>query len=74
MGIQERETHHMMNGPIIYNIVNQSVIARTCITQLKQEVFVEATFGKRHLKPDVRIVKKNTKDPFKNAQGAKAQI
>jgi len=39
MGIQERETHHMMNGPIIYNIVNQSVIARTCITQLKQEVF-----------------------------------
>ena len=29
----------MMNGPIIYNIVNQSVIARTCITQLKQEVF-----------------------------------
>ena len=29
----------MMTGPIIYNIVNQSVIARTCITQLKQEVF-----------------------------------
>ena len=39
MGIQERETNHMMTGPIIYNIVNQSVIARTCITQLKQEVF-----------------------------------
>ena len=39
MGIQERETSHMMSGPIIYNIVNQSVIARTCITQLKQEVF-----------------------------------
>ena len=39
MGIQERETNHMMTGPIIYNIVNQSVIARTSITQLKQEVF-----------------------------------
>ena len=39
MGIQERQQHHMISGPIIYNLVNQSVIARTCITQLKQEVF-----------------------------------
>ena len=39
MGIQERQQHHMITGPIIYNLVNQSVIARTCITQLKQEVF-----------------------------------
>lgn len=39
MGIQERQTSHMMTGPLIYNVVNQSVIARTCITQLKQEVF-----------------------------------
>ena len=29
----------MITGPIIYNLINQSVIARTCITQLKQEVF-----------------------------------
>ena len=39
IGIQERQQHHMITGPIIYNLVNQSVIARTCITQLKQEVF-----------------------------------
>jgi rRNA maturation endonuclease Nob1 len=39
MGIQERQNSHMMTGPLIYNVVNQSVIARTCITQLKQEVF-----------------------------------
>ena len=39
MGIQERQTSHMMTGPLIYNVINQSVIARTCITQLKQEVF-----------------------------------
>jgi len=39
MGIQERQQHHMITGPIIYNLINQSVIARTCITQLKQEVF-----------------------------------
>ena len=40
----------MMTGPIIYNIVNQSVIARTCITQLKQEVLEEDMFGKKHMK------------------------
>jgi uncharacterized OB-fold protein len=39
MGIQERENRHMMTGPLLYNIMNQSVIGRTCITQLKQEVF-----------------------------------
>ena len=39
MGIQERQNSHMMTGPLIYNVVNQSVITRTCITQLKQEVF-----------------------------------
>ena len=39
MGIQERQNSHMMTGPLIYNVINQSVIARTCITQLKQEVF-----------------------------------
>ena len=63
MGIQERETNHMMTGPIIYNIVNQSVIARTCVTQLKQEVFRRGyiweksfesrcnTCGKEHQRP-----------------------
>mgnify|MGYP003131646409 FL=1 len=39
IGIQERQQANLMTAPIIYHIVNQSVIARTCITQLKQEVF-----------------------------------
>lgn len=39
MGIQERENHHMITGQLMYNIMNQSIIGRTCITQLKQEVF-----------------------------------
>ncbi len=39
MGIQERENRHMMTGPLLYNVMNQSVIGRTCVTQLKQEVF-----------------------------------
>tara|TARA_R110000851_G_scaffold225365_3_gene378174 strand:- start:17197 stop:18831 length:1635 start_codon:yes stop_codon:yes gene_type:complete len=39
IGIQERENSYMMTGPMVYNITQQSVIVRTCITQLKQEIF-----------------------------------
>ena len=39
IGIQERQQANLMTAPIIFHIVNQSVIARTCITQLKQEIF-----------------------------------
>lgn len=39
MGIQERQSNYMMTAPIIYSMVQQSVIVRTCITQLKQEIF-----------------------------------
>ena len=39
IGIQEKTPAQMLNGPLIYNIVQNSVIVRTCITQLKQEVF-----------------------------------
>ena len=63
MGIQERQNNYMMTAPIIYSIVQQSVITRTCITQLKQEIFrrgyvwekaYEAkcnNCGKKHQKP-----------------------
>ena len=39
IGIQERRNQQMMTAPIIYSMVQQSVIVRTCITQLKQEIF-----------------------------------
>ena len=39
IGIQERQQSNLMTAPIIYHIVQNSVIARTCITQLKQEIF-----------------------------------
>ena len=39
MGIQERDQTYFMTTPIIFHIANQSVILRTCITQLKNEVF-----------------------------------
>ena len=38
-GIQEREHAYFMTAPVIYHMAQQSVIVRTCTTQLKQEVF-----------------------------------
>ena len=63
IGIQERRNQQMMTAPIIYSMVQQSVIVRTCVTQLKQEIFrrgyvwekaYEALCqdcGKKHQKP-----------------------
>ena len=39
MGIQEREQSYFMTAPVIYHIAQQSVILRTCTTQLKNEIF-----------------------------------
>ena len=39
LGIQERDNSYLLTSPIIYHIVQQSTIVRTCITQLKQEIF-----------------------------------
>ena len=39
MGIQERHHPLAMTGPIVYHVADSSVILRTCITQLKNEVF-----------------------------------
>ena len=38
-GIQEKETSYMITSPVIYHVANQSVVLRTCITQLKNEIF-----------------------------------
>ena len=38
-GIQEKDHSYMLTGPIIYHVANQSVIVRTCVTQLKNEIF-----------------------------------
>ena len=39
MGIQEKDNSYLLTTPIIYHMVSQSTIVRTCITQLKQEIF-----------------------------------
>ena len=38
-GIQEKSPTYMITSPIIYHIAHQSVIVRTCTTQLKNEIF-----------------------------------
>ena len=65
----------MMNGPIIYNIVNQSVIARTCITQLKQEVFSRGYIWEKAFEARCNNCKKEHKRPVQECSScAKAQI
>jgi len=39
IGIQEKQPPQLLNGPLLYAIVQHSTIVRTCITQLKQEIF-----------------------------------
>jgi hypothetical protein len=39
MGIQERHHPLTMTGPLVYHVADSSVILRTCITQLKNEIF-----------------------------------
>ena len=39
IGIQEKSQGLMMTTPLLYQIATQSVITRTCTTQLKNEVF-----------------------------------
>nr|MDB4346092.1 phage portal protein [bacterium] len=38
-GIQEKAPSNIITAPIIYHVTYQSVIVRTCITQLKNEIF-----------------------------------
>ena len=38
-GIQEKATDYMITTPVIYHVAQQSVIVRTCTTQLKNEIF-----------------------------------
>ena len=38
-GIQEKDTSYMITSPVLYHIAQQSVIVRSCTTQLKNEIF-----------------------------------
>ena len=38
-GIQEKDASYMITTPLLYHIAQQSVIVRTCTTQLKNEIF-----------------------------------
>ena len=38
-GIQEKDTSYMITAPVVYHVAQQSVIVRTCTSQLKTEIF-----------------------------------
>ena len=39
LGIQERGHPQHILGPVLFDVANQSAIVRTCIAQLKTEIF-----------------------------------
>ena len=65
IGIQERENSYMMTAPLVYNIVQQSVIVRTCITQLKQEVFRRGYVWEKAYESKCKSCQKTHKRPVK---------
>ncbi len=63
VGIQEREQSYMMTAPLVYSVVQQSVIARTCITQLKQEVFRRGYVWEKAFESKCKACQKTHKMP-----------
>ena len=63
IGIQERQQASLMTAPIIYHIIQNSVIARTCITQLKQEVFRRGYVWEKAYEARCNTCKKEHKRP-----------
>jgi hypothetical protein len=77
LGIQERQDSYFMTAPVIFHVAQQSVILRTCTTQLKQEVFRrgytwKAKFdnkckkcGKEHTRPMAKCASCDSTDLIK---------
>ena len=65
IGIQERENSYMMTAPLVYNVVQQSVIVRTCITQLKQEIFRRGYIWEKAYESKCRSCQKTHQMPVK---------
>jgi len=65
IGIQERQQQTLMTAPVIYHIVQNSVIARTCITQLKQEIFRRGYIWEKAFEAHCLDCQKKHKRPVK---------
>ena len=73
-GIQEKDASYMITSPIIYHVANQSIVLRTCITQLKNEIFRRGyhweekftrqcnSCGKQHQRPTEECVECGSTD------------
>ncbi len=76
-GIQEKDLSYMITSPVIYHVANQSIVLRTCITQLKNEIFRRGyhweekftrkcrSCGKEHQRPTDECVECGSTDLLK---------
>jgi DNA-directed RNA polymerase subunit RPC12/RpoP len=76
-GIQEKDLSYMITSPVIYHVANQSIVLRTCITQLKNEIFRRGyhweekftrkcrSCGKEHQRPTDECVECGSTDLMK---------
>ena len=76
-GIQEKDLSYMITSPVIYHVANQSIVLRTCITQLKNEIFRRGyhweekftrkcrSCGKEHQRPTEECVECGSTDLLK---------
>jgi len=76
-GIQEKDLSYMITPPVIYHVANQSIVLRTCITQLKNEIFRRGyhweekftrkcrSCGKEHQRPTDECVECGSTDLMK---------
>ena len=63
MGIQEKSTSTILTSPIIYHLATNSTVVRTCVTQLKQEVFRRGYTWEEKFLRKCRVCDKEHKTP-----------
>ena len=63
LGIQERQDSYFMTAPIVFHVASQSVILRTCTTQLKNEIFRRGFFWEKVFDSKCKDCEKEHKSP-----------
>ena len=71
-GIQEKDTSYLLTSPVIYHIAQQSTIVRTCITQLKQEIFRRGYFWEEKFVAKCEDCGKEHSSPMKECADCKS--
>ena len=73
LGIQERQDSYFMTAPIVFHVANQSVIVRTCTTQLKNEIFRRGFFWEKVFDSKCKDCEKEHKSPVAECSSCKSK-